>query len=231
MTKAVGKNDIASLVCKVYGCIITCLIFRNVPFDDDLIIRKSKCFLHTLCTGIMSGCITFILITDKNKTNFKSLTSTPSPTFSAVSPVDSAAVDSAAVSLSPDAGAVFPFFLNYRKLQEKQPLLRSIQVPKTFFIVTTSLLRVLKNKKRHELLTIHASLHDKIPSLSAIVFKRSANFSITLIFGVSTISVFRFSYFIYKNDYIFQICVILSITISIFYKNILTILRILQDPC
>ena len=77
---------------------------------------------------------------------------------------------------------------------------------------------MLKNKKRHELLTIHASLHDKIPSLSAIVFKRSVNFSITLIFGVSTISVFRFSYFIYKNDYIFQICVILSITISIFIK-------------
>ena len=77
---------------------------------------------------------------------------------------------------------------------------------------------MLKNKKRHELLTIHASLHDKIPSLSVTVFKRSVNFSITLIFGVSTISVFRFSNFIYKNDYIFQICVILSITISIFIK-------------
>jgi len=76
---------------------------------------------------------------------------------------------------------------------------------KNFFIVTTSLLRVLKNKKGHELLTIHASLHDKIPSLSVIVFKRFVNFSITLIFIVSTISIFRFTYFIYKNVNIFQI--------------------------
>ena len=73
MAKAVGKDDVASLVCKVYGCIITCLIFRDIPFDDDLIIRKSKCFLHTFCTGIMSGCITLILITDKDKANLQIL--------------------------------------------------------------------------------------------------------------------------------------------------------------
>ena len=102
-------------------------------------------------------------------------------------PVDSAAVDSAAVSLSPDAGACVSFVPELPQAAREAAITTVNTSAKNFFIVTTSLLRVLKNKKRHELLTIHASLHDKIPSLSVTVFKRSVNFSITLIFGVSTI--------------------------------------------
>ena len=71
MTKAVCKNDLATLICKVCCCVETSFIFTNQSLFDDLGIIQSKCFLHFIDTSHMSCGISLILITDVNGTDLQ----------------------------------------------------------------------------------------------------------------------------------------------------------------
>ena len=71
MSKAVGKYDLASLVCQVHGCILGCLILWNVPLNNDLIVRQAQCLLHLHGAGIVGSCISLVLIAYVDKTNLQ----------------------------------------------------------------------------------------------------------------------------------------------------------------
>lgn len=69
MSKAVGKYNLASLVSQIHSRILSSLILRDIPFNDNLVIGQAKGILHLHGALIMCGRIAFILITDEYKTN------------------------------------------------------------------------------------------------------------------------------------------------------------------
>ena len=71
MSKTVCKNNLASLVCKVCCCIVASFIFTDQSFLNNLRIIKTKIFYHLIDSSHVSCCITFVLITDINRTNLE----------------------------------------------------------------------------------------------------------------------------------------------------------------
>ncbi len=77
MSKAVCKDDLTSLICKVCCRIIASFIFTDESFLNNLRIVKTKLLFHLINSFHMSCCVTFILITDIDHSYFQVLFCNP----------------------------------------------------------------------------------------------------------------------------------------------------------
>ena len=71
--KAVCKDDLTSLICKVCCRIIASFIFTDESFLNNLRIVKTKLLFHLINSFHMSSRVTFILITDIDHSYFQVL--------------------------------------------------------------------------------------------------------------------------------------------------------------